>query len=160
MVTKISLTQGYVAVIDDEDVPLVMPFRWNARKIGGHVYAWSTGNAKLGLPVIGMHRLITNCQQGQLVDHIDRDGLNNTRANLRLATRAQNRLNARRSSNNTSGFKGVHRCGRTRRWRSVITVDGRKIRLGWFDSREDAARAYDAAAVKHYGDFARLNFPQ
>jgi len=102
-----------------------------------------------------MHRFITGWSY---IDHIDGNGLDNRRQNLRPANESTNGANRAISSNNTSGFKGVVR-SRTK-WGAVITPSGRKVWLGTFLTPEDAARAYDAAAAVYFGEFARLNFPQ
>lgn len=92
---------------------------------------------------------------GAVIDHINGDILDNRIVNLRLATRHDNARNAARPRNNTSGFKGVSR--RRGRFRAYIRADGHPEHLGWFSSAENAARAYDAAAVRLFGNFARTN---
>jgi hypothetical protein len=94
--------------------------------------------------------------QGMDIDHINGDGLDNRWSNLRLSTRAENIRNSRAPSSNTSGFKGVSRSKRSRRWQAHIKVDGRSKHLGCFDTPEEAHAAYAVAAVDHYGPFARL----
>jgi hypothetical protein len=93
------------------------------------------------------------------IDHRDRDTQNDRIDNLRLATKTQNQGNVARQSNHKSGFRGVCVHRMTGRWRAQISVDYRQEYLGLFDSAEDAAHAYDAAAKKHFGEFAFLNFP-
>jgi len=90
------------------------------------------------------------------VDHIDGNKLNNRRSNLRVATRSQNSAN-RGPTGGTSKFKGVRYCKDKGRYRAEIQADGRYIHLGYFDVEVDAARAYDQAAVTHYGEFAYTN---
>jgi hypothetical protein len=109
-----------------------------------------------------MHRTILGAPQGHMVDHINRDGLDNRRINLRAATRAQNACNAikRHSIRSTSQFKGVHWDKARSRWAAQIKKLGKVTNIGRFISEEDAARAYDTAAKKVYGEFARLNFPE
>jgi hypothetical protein len=89
-----------------------------------------------------------------------RNGLDNRRSNLRPATPSQNSGNARRPSDNTSGFKGVTFYGRTGRWRAYIGGHLRQRHLGYFRTAEEAARAYDEAAIDTWGEFAHLNFPK
>ncbi len=110
--------------------------------------------------MVYMHRIIMNPPDGKQVDHINGDGLDNRVENLRIATSSENNYNTGKQSNNTSGYKGVswHKTRKT--WQVLIGVGGRLIRIpGVFNSAEDAARAYDEAAKKYHGVFARLNFP-
>jgi hypothetical protein len=90
-----------------------------------------------------------------VIDHANGDPDDNRIGNLRAATNAQNMQNCRRFSTNSSGFKGVTFCHQTRRWRAHIVVDGRYLHLGWFSSPEEAHAAYVAAAIEHFGEFAR-----
>lgn len=105
-----------------------------------------------------MHSFLTGWP---LTDHINGDGLDNRRSNLRPATPAQNLANSHLSKRSTSGYKGVSRfTGRGRRqWRAYIAIDGRQRDLGTFVDVKEAARAYDAAALAEWGEYARLNFP-
>jgi hypothetical protein len=101
-----------------------------------------------------------NAKKGEVIDHIDREGLNNCKYNLRSATPAQNRLNNCRGFNSpTSKYKGVFFDKKRGKYRAVLSVDGKKKHLGYFDNEIDAARAYDTAAELHRGKFAALNFP-
>lgn len=160
MTMEIPLSRGYVALVDDEDYARVMaagPWYANCRD------QWTYGQHNVRQPggrwrTEALHIFITGLRR---VDHINGNGLDNTRANLRYATPAQNAANARQRRDSTSGFKGVHRNGpRGLPWRAQIAKGGKKRHLGLFESAEIAARAYDAAALELFGEFARLNFPQ
>jgi hypothetical protein len=106
-----------------------------------------------------MHREIMNPTDDRFVDHRNCDSLDNRRANLRFATRAENMRNRRKKKNTTSQFVGVNFYKPSKKWDSRITHQGKRIKLGRFVSEIDAAKAYDEAAKKYYGEFARLNFP-
>lgn len=107
-----------------------------------------------------LHRLIMNCENNDRVDHINGIRTDNRRANLRLASNAENMWNRGKASHNTSGFKGVSFCTHTQKWRAEIRCNGKVVRLGRFVNAEDAAHAYDKAAVEFHGDFATTNFPR
>lgn len=146
---QIPLTRGMVAFIDPEDLPLVIDYSWNAHLgTSGRYYAIASGGIK-------MHRLILGVSNGVEVDHMDRDGLNNRRNNLRAATRQQNSWNSRRP-NERSGFIGVWPNGPG--WTAMIVIDGRRKYLGQFKTPDEAARAYDAAARETRGEWAQLNW--
>lgn len=147
---------GLVALIDEVDTETVSGYRWNVDANHGNFYA-SAGEQHLS-----MHRLLMGLKRGDPnVDHIDGNGLNNTRANLRICTNAQNAANRKPRRNTSSRYKGVYWQSKTLRWYASIgitTNEGRKVfHLGAFLSEEDAALAYNAAALNHFGEFARLN---
>ena len=155
MTKKIPLTHGKVTVVDDDDYGRVSGFRWYARRSRNTWYAMSH-NAIPG-KLTGIHRLLLNAPDDLQVDHINGDGLDNRRGNLRLCTQNQNQHNRGKSGHNTSGYKGVHWDKWHGRWKAQIILDNRKIHLGYFDSPEDGADAYDNAARKYHGEFARVN---
>jgi hypothetical protein len=147
MVMRIELTQGKEALVDDEDYERLAGRKWWAMHTHGHWYASSNyGRGPSGGNRM-MHRVILDAPKELFVDHINGDGLDNRRCNLRLATRSENQRNRRMTKGKR--FKGIRRNGE--RWVSHIT-------LGTFDTEEAAARAYDQAAKLLFGDFARLNF--
>jgi len=156
---EIPLTRGKFAKINLEDAPLVLRFKWRATPHDRTFYAVTTTPRRLGHRNIYMHRLLMESSSGdRSIDHINGDGLDNRRCNLRPASPCQQLANQRRlHRDNVSGFKGVSIEKRTGKWRARIMVEGRDISLGQFDSIEAAAAAYDIAARKLSGEFACTN---
>jgi len=133
--------------------------RWFPNVAGNTTYAQRQERifpGPKGRRLVQMHRLIMGFPEG-FVDHINGDGLDNRRANLRLATRSQNRANSR--PRGRSGLKGVYGMP-GQRWQAWGGVDSTKVYLGTFDDPNHAAAAYDRWAIVAHGEFARLNFPQ
>jgi hypothetical protein len=160
---RIYLGEGYWTILDQADYYRLRNFRWVVQggESGENLYAF---RFKFVGPnettMLSMHREIMNPTDGRLVDHRNCVSLDNRRSNLRLATRAENVQNRRKKKNTSSRFIGVDFSRPESKWRSRISYQGKRIMLGRFDSEIDAARAYDEAAKKYYGEFARLNFPQ
>jgi len=157
MTLEIPLTRGLVALVDDADFDAVAAAgKWYARPSLNTFYACRMYPQMDGKQrVVSMHTLVTGWGY---VDHIDGDGLDNRRANLRPADQSKNGMNRALGSNNTSGFKGVTR--RRLGWEAGISLDGRQVYLGTFATAQEAAHAYDEAALHHFAEFARPNFPQ
>lgn len=159
----IPLSQGLFAMVDDEDAERVLPFKWYARREkradgSERVYAVRNIAGSDGKKTIQwMHRYLMGVAPGEEVDHIDGNGANNMRCNLRVCTRAENSRNARPCAGKSSQYKGVSRDKRVGKWKSYIKVDGRMINLGDFSSELEAANAYDVADTALFGDFARTN---
>ena len=152
---EIPLTKGYVALVDDEDFEALSAYRWHALKgRNGKKYAISYPRRSGKTIYVYMHRLVLRAAPGILVDHINHNGLDNRRVNLRLATNAENSANRVKPACNTSGYKGVFPCTTGGRWFARV----QKKYLGTFPTPESAARAYDTAATKMYGEFALKNF--
>lgn len=158
---EIQLSQRQVALIDDQDSHRVLGHRWSFYKNreSGNGYAVSSIEGKN----VTMHRFILGVTDPTiLVDHINGNGLDNRRCNLRIATRAQNNANSGKRKTNTSGFKGVHftkrRAHLPKPWAAYLGTLKKTRFLGYFETAVDAAKAYDKAALTHHGEFARLNF--
>jgi hypothetical protein len=157
-VAYVSLTQGYEAVIDVGDIPLVSPYKWCVLVCKNTIYAVrGTRRGENGYPArnICMHRVIAGTQEGFETDHINGNGLDNRRCNLRNTSRAQNSLNTGVKKNNTSGYKGVDWSKTRKKWRARIRVNGERIGLGYYGSPEEAGAAYNEAAKIYHGEFAR-----
>lgn len=156
---EIPLTQGKVALVDDEDFELVNQFKYFTFDSRGKNYAKTRYKEPNGpWRSFLMHRLILNPPSGAQVDHIDGDGLNNQRGNLRLCSVAENSRN-RKPMYASSRYKGVSWSKEKKKWSAHICVDGLHINLGAYVKEEDAAMVYDQAAHKSFGEFAYLNFP-
>jgi len=159
-VKRIPLTQGQEAIVDDEDFQRLNKYNWRARW-DEHAHTFyaqrHTTNNSGRRTTIRMHREVLRASLAEMVDHKDRNGLNNQKENLRRATRSQNQANTRKKSGCASRFKGVSLDRRDGRWYSRIKVEGRTLQLGRFDSEREAAVAYNRAASKHFGEFALLN---
>lgn len=154
----IELTKGYHAKVDDEDFDRLSKFNWSLHSMtrrSKKLYAAT--HIPRSQEYITMHRLITGAQKGQSVDHINDDGLDNRKENLRVCSHAENLRNRGKNINNTSGFKGVEHKKIGKPWMARITVNYRSIYLGTFKDKLDAAMAYNVAALKYHGEFARLN---
>lgn len=150
---QILLTRGKVAIVDDVDFERLNQWRWYYGSKGYAVRGiWKNGK----MQTVFMHREITNAPTGIETDHWDTNRLNNRRANLRLATTAQNQCNRGANSNNTSGHKGVYWNKQIERWVARIKVGYKSHYLGCFRVLEDAVAKYAEAARKLHGNFARI----
>lgn len=161
-VREISIGHGYITIIDAADYPLVSQFTWHAkvdRRKDGTIRNVYARRYLYGKRVGYLHQLLLGPQpKGLEIDHRNRNGLDNRRQNLRVGTISQNRANSRRRHNNKSGLKGVWSArGNGNRWRAGLRVNGTSIHLGVFTSKEDAARAYGAAARAAFGEFAYVD---
>jgi hypothetical protein len=159
---EIPLTQERVAIVDDADYGELSKFKWYAHhdKRVDIWYAERTSYKAGAKKVIKMHRQIlgSDCE-GKIVDHWNHNGLDNRRENLRPCTYSENQQNQKTQNRATKGskYKGVFRDHD--KWVSLITVNKKKITLGYFTTEAEAANAYDKAAVEYFGNFAHLNFP-
>lgn len=157
MTREIQLTHDKAALVDDKDFDRVNQFKWNADH---HYMSLWYARTKVNGKKISMHRFILDL--GNLdkigIDHINGNGLDNRRANLRLATSAENQRNRGKQKNNTAGFKGVTWKKAAKKYCARIAINGKDKHIGYFESKEDAARAYDKAALREFGEFAKTNF--
>jgi hypothetical protein len=153
----ISLTKGMIAVVDDEDFESLNRFKWYATQASGRFYA--ARRDVVTKKIVLMHRQIMNPMDGQLIDHRETERtLDNRKSNLRVCNHAQNHQNApKRKTPTSSRFKGVHFYKSRNKWIAYVVVDGRQAHLGYFATEKAAALAYNDAAAKHFGEFARFN---
>ena len=160
---EIKLTQGKVALVDDSDYEFLNKFKWYSSKAGNTFYATRKSNRIKGKQYnISMHRVILGLKCSLMCDHIDHDGLNNQRNNIRIATSQQNNFN--KTAHGKSKYLGVgfliirYKNKSYQYIESNITINKKRVRLGYFKTEKEAAQAYDASAKIHHGEFANLNF--
>jgi len=157
---RIYLGEGKFTIVDPPDFYRFNIFNWSPGENASNNYAVRLiSGPKNKTGIVSLHREIMNHPKGFLIDHENGNGLDNRRENLRLATRSQNQFNKRKTRSKTSSrFVGVYFERRKNRWMATIHYQGKRIWLGSFKSEIDAGRAYDRAATKYHGEFARLNF--
>lgn len=160
---QIPLSKGQIARVSPQDYEWLAELRWSAlwNKYTKNYYAvhlvWIPEAQTT--QTFYMQRMILGLERGdkRQADHIDRNTLNNTRENLRIATQQQNAMNAKLRTDNTSGFKGVFYDKRRGRWFAAIRIDGRNKHLGRFSSPKEASERYNEVALSLYGHFFRLS---
>lgn len=165
---EIKLTKGFVTQVDDEDYEWLNQYSWYAQKKGTNWYAvrqvrtrtyYEDGRERYA--IVKMHRLILGLtDKSKLVDHADRNGLNNQRSNLRITDHFGNNKNAIKKVKGTSIYKGVSWSKIRQKWRVSIKSDNKCIEIGFFNNEEEAAKQYDAHAKILHKEFACLNFPE
>jgi hypothetical protein len=163
LVKTIPLTQGEVALVDDEDYERVMTAGpWYAQRAPGTFYARHGERQGRRIVQVSLHRFLLKAASGQLIDHINQNGLDNRRTNLRLCSPSQNIANQTHRAKkvaSASRFKGVTWNKRDHIWQAQIGFQNKHLYLGSFQSEEEAARAYDKAALGAWGEFSVLNLP-
>ena len=150
----IPLSKGKLAIVDSDDLSWLSVMSWH---IGSDGYASSCIFVEGKWRKVSMHRLINNTPQGIDTDHINRNRLDNRKANLRDALRGQNRSNSKPSKSG-SKYKGISFHKTAKKWISSIRVNGKLLHLGYYSCEIEAAKAYDVHAVKYFGEFAAPNF--
>lgn len=153
---EIPLTQGKVALIDAEDWDKVKGYKWYAMKCKNTYYAQACVVGSKPRKLVLLHRVLL--PDSVVVDHIDHDGLNNRRCNIRSVTQQQNCLNSRIRPSNTSGYLGVSWFAPRGKWRARLMVSGSEINLGYFKTAFEAALVYDRALTEWAGANNTYNF--
>ncbi len=154
----IPLTKGKEALVDDEDYDYLMQWKWYAAVGGKYAGRDVRSSNSRRRNAIYLHDLVARrIGISGKIDHINRNSLDDRRHNLRPASHAQNLANRGPQINNTSGYKGVTWDKARERWFASIKVGGHRINLGRFDDKIEAARVYNEAALKYFGEFAYLN---
>ncbi|HEY1646286.1 MAG TPA: HNH endonuclease [Candidatus Saccharimonadales bacterium] len=143
-------TDGTKCLVDEEDYIKYSQYTWSARHTNSNIYFFCTINGKFHY----LHRLITNAPSQKQVDHIDRNGLDCRKTNLRICSSSQNKINQPKRKDSKFKYKGIGML--SGRYSAIIN----KQYLGLFNTQEEAAKAYDKAAFASYGEFAYLNFPE
>lgn len=155
---EIKLTRNQVCIVDDEDFKWLSQYKWYADFVqsDNKFRARSRLNGTLKSAIL-MHRLILEAKKNELIDHKNMNPLDNRRCNLRKATKAKNMQNRNKQKNNTSGFKGVSWSKNAKKWRATIRSEGIWKFLGNFNTKQEAALAYNNAANSMHGEFSNVN---
>lgn len=160
---EIQLTQGYVAIVDDDDFEYLIQYKWRVKidkkRLNGIQYAIRSKRFGKITKHFLMHRDILNAPSDKLVDHINGNGLDNRKSNLRLCNNSENLRNKGKDAGTyKSKYKGVTKVSNTKnRWRAYITLDRKYKELGTYATEKEAAIAYNNAALIIYKEFAKLN---
>jgi len=155
----IELTNGMFTKVSDCDYDYLNKFRWGYMKVRNKGYYARKVTRDGNGDQLFMHKIVAKLMgiQSPQVDHWNEDKLDNQRENIREATNAKNKANESKRINNTSGFKGVCWAKWANKWVSYIKVNYKRIHLGYYENKIDAARAYNKAAIVYFGEYANLN---
>lgn len=148
---------GKVALVDDEDYNFINQFKWYVTKRKYTHYAMNDRMKNGKRNVMIMHRIIMKTPAGLITDHRDQNGLNNQKSNLRICTKAENAWNRKPHPNSSSKYLGVSFSSRYKKWVAEININYTHIYLGRYKDEIQAAQAYNEAALKYHGEFARIN---
>ena len=157
MMAKINLTQGYEATVDDEDMAKLAPYKWHIvlTPYSNYARAGVWDKARKNNIGIMMHRMVLGLPRSRrpVVDHINHDGLDNRKANLRICNMRQNMGNVKMWKHNTSGHRGVYWSKATKKWHATLAINSIPKFIGYSEDKMEAVRMYQEAAKKHFGEF-------
>jgi hypothetical protein len=148
------------SLVDDDDYDHLIKFNWFCVKMGRQIYAQRNVSTKEALTIKtkSMHREIMKARPEDIIDHINGNGLDNRKQNLRFASKRLNGQNRDKPANNKSGYKGVSFRKTHKLWQATIVINGKQKHLIYSKNKKVAALAYDTAAILHFGAFAKTNF--
>jgi hypothetical protein len=150
--------KGFFVFVDDSDFDILKKYKWyrtsSSKKRRKPIYAQMVISSRVKMFNLPLHRILVNAKNGDHVDHIDGDTANNTRSNLRTCSNMENKRNTGSNIKNTSGYKGVSYNKMAKKYGARISVNNK---FGYFDDKIDAANAYNDAAIKYHGEFAKTN---
>jgi hypothetical protein len=149
--------EGKFAIVDNEDFEYINKIRWNCNVFGYAVKVQRKEENYNQREVLSIHRLIMKAKKGDLIDHINGNKLDNRKENLRFADKSKNAMNMH-SVYGAIPYKGVYFDKSRNNFCTRISIDGKQKIVGRYNTAEEAAKAYDEAAIKYYGEFANINF--
>jgi hypothetical protein len=155
MAKEIQLNKGTITIVDNDDYEYLNQWKWYLLK--SHTNYYAIRSSRPDNKLIQLHRIVIKAKQGEIVDHINGDKLDNRKVNLRICTHAQNNQNRKISKLNKSGYNGVSWSIKNKRWVAQIACEKKKIHLGYYKDLIEAAKVFNQAAKKYHGEFAKLN---